>query len=100
MGQYLYGCRTRWSDGPPHDAPKSEEEAVARIDELYASGIPFFSKESIRAVLKQIQSLSALGDKILVKGVDGAMVEFEINVGGIHQTRSLEDDDLEIELIK
>ncbi|KAJ5898018.1 hypothetical protein N7504_008306 [Penicillium tannophilum] len=87
MGQAHYYCHNRWSNGPPADTPKSEEEALARIDELYNSGVPWFSKETIRSALEQIQRPPAHGDQIVVKAVDGAMVEYDIKSGDIKTMR-------------
>lgn len=83
MGLSYYYCRSRWTDGPPADTPKSMEEAQARIDELYASGVPFFSKENIRSALEQMQRPLAHGDKIYVKAVDRATVEFDMRIGEV-----------------
>jgi hypothetical protein len=56
-------------------------EALARIDELYNSGKPFFTKESIRAVYEQFQGSTGPGDKIYVKDVAGATIEYTLRTG-------------------
>ncbi|KAJ5636040.1 uncharacterized protein N7484_009353 [Penicillium longicatenatum] len=95
MGQAHYYCHHRWSNGPPADTPKSEEEALARIDELYSSGAPWFSKETIRSALEQIQRQPAHGDKIFVKAIDGAMVEYDTKCGDIKTMREPDGPDTE-----
>lgn len=72
-----HGCKYRWLDGPPADAPQSEEEALARIDQLYYDGVPFFTKETIRSAWDQIQRTTGHEDRILIKSVDGAVIEFD-----------------------
>ncbi|KAJ5279562.1 hypothetical protein N7478_004934 [Penicillium angulare] len=81
MGLSYYTCRAHRSDGIPQDYPETEEEALARLDELYTSGVPFFSKASIRSVLEQMQRPLVEGDKILVKALDGSMVEYTMRTG-------------------
>lgn len=72
-----FQCSWHWAEGLPIDAPKSEEEALARIDRLYESGVPFFSKEMISDAWKKIQQLNVPGGKILLKGPDGIVIEHE-----------------------
>ncbi|PLN83144.1 hypothetical protein BDW42DRAFT_165395 [Aspergillus taichungensis] len=73
--------------GPCHwvkseTAPASSvTEAMARIDQLYEAGMPFFTKQSIREVSNQLQRSSQCGDKITVRGVDGVGVEFDVLTG-------------------
>ncbi|KAJ5587449.1 uncharacterized protein N7459_003214 [Penicillium hispanicum] len=78
-----YYCRSRWTGGPPSDTPKSMEEAQARIDGLYASGVPFFTKANLRSALEQIQRSPARGEKIFLQAVDGATVEFDMRTGEV-----------------
>ena len=55
-------------------------EAVAvhsRIRALYNSGTPLFTKEAIRDLGKQLQSLAEVGQKVHVRGLDGRIVEYE-----------------------
>lgn len=76
MGVY-FQCSWHWADGLPVDAPKSEEEALAQIDRLYESGVPFFSKSMISDAWEKIQQLNAPGSKILLKAPDGIVIEHE-----------------------
>lgn len=72
-----YGCKYRWLEGPPADAPQSKEEALARIDQLYQDGVPFFTKETIRSAWDQIQRDTGHDGKVLIKSVDGVVIEFD-----------------------
>ncbi|KAJ5946792.1 hypothetical protein N7454_003631 [Penicillium verhagenii] len=92
-----YYCHQRWSDGPPADTPKNEEEALARIDELYNAGVPWFSKDTLRSVLEQIQRKPTHGDQIFVKAIDGAVVEYDMKIGDVKPMR--EDDGLDTEWV-
>ena len=83
MNLTYYCCRFRWTDGPPADTPQSLKEAQDRIDELYASGVPFFTKENIRSAFEQMQRPHARGDKIFLKAVDGATIEFDMRTGDV-----------------
>ncbi|KAJ5606097.1 hypothetical protein N7510_008878 [Penicillium lagena] len=81
MGLVLAYCPSHWHDGVPSCAPQTRAEALARIDELYNSGKPFFTKESIRAAYEQFQGSTGPGDKILVKDVAGATIEYTLRTG-------------------
>jgi hypothetical protein len=59
------------------------EEAQARIDQLYKSGVPFFSKEMIRFVYEQCQRKPSRGEMLYVKDITGALVEFECQTGDL-----------------
>ncbi|KAJ5246610.1 hypothetical protein N7468_001593, partial [Penicillium chermesinum] len=80
MGVY-FQCSWHWAEGLPLDAPRSEEEALAQIDRLYKSGVPFFSKEMIGDAWAKIQQLNAPGSKIQLKGPDGIVIEHETRTG-------------------
>lgn len=81
MGRVSAYCRSRWHECVPADAPQTMREALARIDELYDAGKPFFTKESIRFVYEQFQGSTGAGDKILVKDVAGATIEYTLRTG-------------------
>lgn len=88
-------CHTRWSEGVPSNAPATKDEALARIDQLYESGVPFFTKESIRAILEQFQRPPVHGDKVFVKDLLGATVECDIKTGDTQIFREWNDDEHE-----
>lgn len=76
-------CHPRWHNGVPSDAPQSLDEAYRRIDELYHSGKPFFTKEAIRAAYEQFQTAKNHGDKIFVKDITGETIEYTLKTGDI-----------------
>lgn len=81
-----YSCSTpsHWlAQDPSHSIPQSEEEAIARINALYDSGTPFFTKDRIRAIHDQLKKPLKKGDKISVIGLDGAKVDFDVEIGNV-----------------
>jgi hypothetical protein len=82
ISDHYFGGRFHWSK-PPSDELKTMEETQARIDELYESGVPFFSKEVIRFVYEQCQRKPRRGEMIYVKDITGALVEFECQTGDV-----------------
>lgn len=63
------------------DAPQNLNEVIRRIDEIYSSGKPFFTKTSIRAVYEQFQGSKSPGDKIFVADVAGTIIEYTLRTG-------------------
>lgn len=64
--------------------PTSVAEAICRLNGWYESGIPFFTRESIEFVSKQLQCRPIHGH-ISVKGIDGVTVQFDVLTGEIHE---------------
>ena len=95
MGHAYYFCHYRWTNGPPPDNPKTEDEALARIGELYTSGVPFFSKDILRSAWEQMQKPLADGDKIYIKALDGAMIEYDLRIGQVNTMREADGPDTE-----
>lgn len=60
--------RPHWL-GPPDDKPASVADA----------GVPFFTKESIREVAEQLGR--PRGEQIVVTGMDGNKVAFDVVIG-------------------
>lgn len=90
-----YDCQARWAGGAPADAPKTAEEALARIDQLYKDGVPFFTKESIRSAFEQMERPPTDDGKVFIKGVDGALIEFENRPNATRErVRLAEDEEL------
>lgn len=58
----------------------SRVEASKDLLRLYDAGVPFFTKESIRDVQRQLQK-SSPGDKLRIKGVNGEVVVWDIETG-------------------
>ncbi|KAJ5093315.1 hypothetical protein N7456_009176 [Penicillium angulare] len=94
---------TIWSMGQPKLLEPREdvtvEQAQARIDELYASGIPFFTKQAIQELWDQIQSKPTSGDRIVTKDLTGASLEWKVKLGKSIELRSSEDRDARHEFI-
>ncbi|KAJ5690103.1 hypothetical protein N7462_004495 [Penicillium macrosclerotiorum] len=96
LGSYSYMCTRRWPE-MPHDAPQSIDEAVARIDQMYESGIPFFTKDAIRSAFEQCQQEPASGKKIYLPGLDGAIVEFDTWTGESRPGTSMDGDEVKLD---
>lgn len=60
---------------------ETKEQVIARIDTLYESGIPFFTKRAIRALSDQLKTQNTLGDKIITKDLTGARIEWRVKLG-------------------
>lgn len=80
----------------PLDAPKTTDEAVSRLDQLYESGVPFFTKEAIRAAFDQCQRLAKPQENTMIymKDLTGAMIKFTTKTGEID---NFEEDGVEYE---
>ncbi|QGA19241.1 hypothetical protein EYB26_006929 [Talaromyces marneffei] len=59
------------------------QQVKSRIKTMIAEDIPLFTMEGIRDVHEQVQKCMAQGGKgdILVKGLDGIMVRFQLHIG-------------------
>lgn len=82
--QLSFSFSRYWSK-VPLDAPKTIDEAAARLDQLYESGVPFFTKEAIRTAFEQCQRVSESQEDTMIylKDLTGAMVEFTTKTGEI-----------------
>jgi hypothetical protein len=58
-------------------------EATLKIRSLFDAGIPFYTKEAIRDVCQQLEKLgeSESRQKVSVRGLDGVIVDFDIESG-------------------
>ncbi|KAJ6037058.1 hypothetical protein N7540_001337 [Penicillium herquei] len=99
MNQYHFACTSDWSENPPSDVPKTEEEALAQIEELYQSGVPFFTKEMMREAMKEIRRPLAKGDNVYLKDMNGAMVAYQMGHGDIQEFPNADDADRELEYL-
>lgn len=78
-----------WLSDADRDANRKViAELTERINSIYDSGVPFFTKDTIRDVSQQLQMSTAglrMGDKakltFTVSGVDGISVEIPIEMG-------------------
>ena len=67
--------------------PPSIEEAVSKIHALVDTGHPLFTKEVLRDVGRQLRNArNKEAQKISVKGLDGVVVEFDIETGDTHKS--------------
>ncbi|KAJ5713188.1 uncharacterized protein N7483_010369 [Penicillium malachiteum] len=99
MNVYHFGCTATWSEGPPSDLPKTEEEALAHIDELYQSGVPFFTKEMMRSAMKEIRRPLTNKDKVHLKDMNGAVVAYQMDLGNIEEFPNSDDSKRELEYL-
>jgi hypothetical protein len=60
---------------------ESKEEVIAKIDALYESGVPFFTKRAIRALSDQLKTKTTPGDKIVTEDLTGASIEWKVKIG-------------------
>ncbi|RMJ27170.1 hypothetical protein PHISP_01939 [Aspergillus sp. HF37] len=81
----------------PGEQPASEDEAIARLDQWCEDGAPVFTKEAIRDVAEQLE-WRPLGDKIVVRGLDGGMVGFDVITGKASKAYPEEEEHLEHEV--
>lgn len=95
MGRVSAHCPWRWHEGVPPDAPLNTEEAIVRIDQLYDSGKPFFTKYGIRAIHGQLQRFPGRGDQVFVRDVAGATMVYTLTTGESfkHPIWKSDDDD-------
>ncbi|KAJ5376297.1 hypothetical protein N7509_013183 [Penicillium cosmopolitanum] len=56
---------------------ETKEQVIAKIDTLYESGVPFFTKNAIRALSNQLKTKTTPGDKIITKDLTGASIEWK-----------------------
>lgn len=63
---------------PLDETSEKANEVSNRIRSLYDAGVPFYSKEAIRYINRQLKNGS---EKVLVKGIDGVVVDIEVETG-------------------
>ncbi|KAI9693286.1 MAG: hypothetical protein M1822_005282, partial [Bathelium mastoideum] len=61
-------------------------DVKSRIWSLYNAGVPFFTKVSIQDLDRQLEKDPKRGQRVTVKGLDGTVVDFEIETGLIHSS--------------
>lgn len=72
------------------------KKVKANIKTLYDKGIPFFTKDAIQNVHQQLKDCIAQGQgKISVKGLDGNVVEFGVEIGQVYKFIKIPEPDLE-----
>ncbi|KAL4865410.1 hypothetical protein BDV12DRAFT_174676 [Aspergillus spectabilis] len=80
MLYHVMDAPSEWANANEHTETTSTE-ALFQIDTWFKSGIPFFTQKSIRDVQNQLRKQLNRGEKILVKGLDGVTVAFEVRTG-------------------
>lgn len=72
-----------------------------RINAIFDSGVPFFTKDAIRDIAQQINHLTSdlkLGDKasltFTVRGLDGVRVNITVELGTVEDWREQPDLDV------
>ncbi|CEJ58710.1 hypothetical protein PMG11_07358 [Penicillium brasilianum] len=98
ISNHYFGGHFRWTEAAG-DEPKTTEEAQERIDKLYESGVPFFSKEMIRFAFEQCQRKPPRGEMLYTKDITGAMVEFESQTGDVKKENEEDGDEVEYILL-
>lgn len=71
------------SDPPMTLDEKREKRTAAHrlIQTKYDAGIPFFTKDLFRDVVRQLESGGYLDQKVSVTGLDGVTVQFPLKTG-------------------
>ena len=81
--------------------PKDEttlEEVKDRLDKVYESGAPFFTKERIRFAWEEIKREPGYAKKVFTKDINDELVECDVNTDKI---RSMgEKDGVEVRYIR
>lgn len=77
---YVYAGEAYWYGSSPTEEGEATED-ILRIRSLYDAGLPFYTKETLREVDQQLEMALGVGQKILVKALNGATVDFEIESG-------------------
>jgi hypothetical protein len=72
-----------------------------KINAIYDSGTPFFTKDAIRDIVRQLDELPPISNprekivqKFTLRGIDGALVELSVPLGRVHPYRDLPDVDI------
>jgi hypothetical protein len=70
------------------------QQAIQKIREVYDSGTPFFTKDAIRRIVQQIESIErGQPGKVSITGIDGTIVQLTVKTGQVHT--DTEDSDNE-----
>jgi hypothetical protein len=87
--------------GEPEDEeerdPTAVAAAIAKLNQLYYSGKPLFTRELILYINEQIKNPLVRGDTISVIALDGVKVDFDVDIGKV--TPAYRDEDRDRELV-
>jgi hypothetical protein len=72
----------------------SIEEVKARLDKVYESGIPLFTKERIRYAWEEIQREPGHGGKVFTKDIHGELVQYDVITGETRQLKGMDGIDV------
>lgn len=77
---HVYPGQASWS-GTQHAEEGEIADMTSKIRSLYDAGTPLYTKEAIQDIDQQLEKCVHRGEKVLVRGLDGIMVDFEIESG-------------------
>ena len=67
--------------------------AMLKVRSLYNEGTPLFTKEAIRDLDQQLEKSHERGQKVSVRGMDGAKMEFQLETGRTLPTQEGSDSE-------
>ena len=81
----LYPGKLIWGHVYGSSDKYSQEIADVQLNvrTWYDSGAPFFTKQAIQDLQNQLQSSLQTGEKIVIKGLDGKIIEVENETGKV-----------------
>ncbi|PWY96682.1 hypothetical protein BO94DRAFT_453567 [Aspergillus sclerotioniger CBS 115572] len=79
-------CESALSPESPAAETDEPVDCLSLYHDLQDDGKPFFEKELISNVYKQIQERKA-GEVITIKGIDGSLVDFKVRTGEVVEIR-------------
>nr|POF14371.1 hypothetical protein CFP56_78201 [Quercus suber] len=79
----LYAGQEEWIFADTAKTEHVEEQAVTtrKIRDLYDSSQPFLTRAALQSLHDQLKNTLQPGEKVHVRGLDGTLVEFEIETG-------------------
>ena len=85
------------SDDASLDDPCQIQDKVARLQQLYDQGVPFFSKSVIRDLVSQLDECRANGShpNISIPSINGTVIKFILETGDAECLGDSEDEDIE-----
>jgi hypothetical protein len=72
---------------------KQKHEADSNVRTIINAAGPIFDREELQAICAQLEGPVHKGQKIIVRGLDGIRVEFEMDTGSVHSSHRLDDED-------
>ena len=80
---HIYGSHPVSSTYSPEELEERLSEDNSKVLSMYDAGVPFFTKEALRDVYQQLKQATEYGQKVSVRALDGAVVDFKILTGYI-----------------